>query len=188
LDDSPGNEFEIPEHLPLLPIRDAVVFPSMILPLFAGRDVSIKAIETAAEGDRLLALVTQRDPDVDDPSPEDLYTIGTVGMIMRKMRLPDGRLKVLVQGLSKVRVAEYRRTEPYIEVQVEDESALHAGHAGAASGGGHYRVTVVSSLFEGKNPVQRHRLVYDALAEEMQQAIHALALTTLTPSQQVAKR
>jgi ATP-dependent Lon protease len=119
LDDSPGNEFEIPEHLPLLPIRDAVVFPSMILPLFAGRDVSIKAIETAAEGDRLLALVTQRDPDVDDPSPEDLYTIGTVGMIMRKMRLPDGRLKVLVQGLSKVRVAEYRRTEPYIEVQVE---------------------------------------------------------------------
>ena len=119
MDDSPGNEFEIPEHLPLLPIRDAVVFPSMILPLFAGRDVSIKAIETAAEGDRLLALVTQRDPDVDDPSPEDLYTIGTVGMIMRKMRLPDGRLKVLVQGLSKVRVAEYRRTEPYIEVQVE---------------------------------------------------------------------
>ena len=119
MDDSPGNEFEIPEHLPLLPIRDAVVFPSMILPLFAGRDVSIKAIETAAEGDRLLALVTQRDPDVDDPSPEDLYTIGTVGMIMRKMRLPDGRLKVLVQGLSKVRVAEYRRTEPYIEVLVE---------------------------------------------------------------------
>ncbi len=73
------------------------------------------------------------------------------------------------------------------EVQVEDESALHAGHAGAASGGGHYRVTVVSPLFEGKNPVQRHRLVYDALAEEMQQAIHALALTTLTPSQQEEK-
>ena len=74
------------------------------------------------------------------------------------------------------------------EVHVEDESALHAGHAGAASGGGHYRVTVVSPLFEGKNPVQRHRLVYDALAEEMGQAIHALALTTLTPSQQQAKR
>ena len=73
------------------------------------------------------------------------------------------------------------------EVQVEDESALHAGHAGAASGGGHYRVTVVSPLFEGKNPVQRHRLVYDALVEEMQQAIHALALTTLTPSQKEEK-
>ena len=73
MSDSPVDEFEVPAHLPLLPIRDAVVFPSMILPLFVGRDVSIKAIETASEGDRLLALVTQRDPDVDDPSPEDLY-------------------------------------------------------------------------------------------------------------------
>jgi BolA protein len=68
-------------------------------------------------------------------------------------------------------------------VDVEDESALHAGHAGAASGGGHYRVTVVSPLFEGKTLVARHRLVYDALAKEMQHEIHALALTTLTPSQ-----
>jgi BolA protein len=68
-------------------------------------------------------------------------------------------------------------------VEVEDESAQHAGHAGAASGGGHYRVTVVSSLFEGKTLVARHRLVYDALAKEMQHEIHALALTTLTPSQ-----
>ena len=67
-------------------------------------------------------------------------------------------------------------------VDVEDESALHAGHAGAASGGGHYRVTVVSPLFEGKTLVERHRLVYDALAKEMQHEIHALALTTLTPS------
>jgi BolA family transcriptional regulator, general stress-responsive regulator len=69
------------------------------------------------------------------------------------------------------------------EVTVEDESALHAGHAGAASGGGHFRVTVVSSQFEGKSLVARHRMVYDALAGEMRHAIHALALTTLTPSQ-----
>ena len=67
------------------------------------------------------------------------------------------------------------------EVQVIDESALHAGHAGAAAGGGHYRVTVVSPLFTGKNSVQRHRLVYAALADDMQQTIHALALTTLAP-------
>ena len=67
------------------------------------------------------------------------------------------------------------------EVRVIDESALHAGHAGAAAGGGHYRVTVVSPLFTGKNAVQRHRLVYSALADDMQQAIHALALTTLAP-------
>ena len=70
-----------------------------------------------------------------------------------------------------------------LDITVEDESALHAGHAGAASGGGHYRVRVVSPLFSGKNRVQRHRLVYAALADEIGGAIHALALTTLTPDQ-----
>jgi ATP-dependent Lon protease len=116
--DSPGA-FEIPAQLPLLPIRDAVVFPSMILPLFVGRDVSAHAIETAIEGDRLLALVTQRDPEVDEPGPDDLYAVGVVGMIMRMMRLPDGRLKVLVQGLSKIKVTQYLRTEPHIDVVIE---------------------------------------------------------------------
>jgi BolA protein len=82
------------------------------------------------------------------------------------------------------RIAEIlRRTLAATVVEVEDESALHVGHAGAASGGGHYRVTVVSPLFEGKSPVERHRMVYAALAEEMHRAIHALALTTLAPSQ-----
>ncbi|HEV8717602.1 MAG TPA: BolA family protein [Candidatus Binatia bacterium] len=79
-----------------------------------------------------------------------------------------------------------RRTLAATLVEVEDESALHVGHAGAASGGGHYRVKIVSPLFEGKNQVQRHRMVYDVLATEMQQTIHALALTTLAPSQQVS--
>jgi len=71
-------------------------------------------------------------------------------------------------------------------VEVEDESAQHVGHASAAAGGGHYRVTIVSPLFEGKSLIARHRMVYDALAAEMQQAIHALALTTLTPSQRAS--
>ena len=119
-DASPSSAFSVPQTLPLLPIRDAVVFPSMILPLFVGRDVSVGAIESAIEGDRLLALVTQRDPDVDEPTPEDLFSIGTVGMVMRMMRLPDGRLKVLVQGLSKIRIEHYLRTEPHIEVRVEE--------------------------------------------------------------------
>ena len=79
-----------------------------------------------------------------------------------------------------------RQTLAATEVEVEDESALHAGHAGAAAGGGHYRVTVVSPFFEGKLLVTRHRMVYDALAAEMQQAIHALALTTLAPGQKVS--
>lgn len=79
-----------------------------------------------------------------------------------------------------------RHTLAATAVTVEDESAQHAGHAGAASGGGHYRVTIVSPLFEGKPLVARHRMVYDALAAEMGQAIHALALTTLAPSQGTA--
>ncbi len=118
--ESPSCTFSIPESLPLLPIRDAVVFPSMILPLFVGRDISIQAIEAACEGDRVLALVTQRDPDIEDPSPEDLYPVGTAGMIMRLMRLPDGRIKVLVQGLAKLRVNHFVRTEPFITVEVEE--------------------------------------------------------------------
>jgi len=71
-------------------------------------------------------------------------------------------------------------------VEIEDESALHVGHAGAASGGRHYRVKIVSPLFEGKTQVQRHRMVYNALSAEMQRTIHALALTTLAPSQQAS--
>ncbi len=118
--DSPSCTFSIPSSLPLLPIRDAVVFPSMILPLFVGRDISIHAVETAVEGDRLLALVTQKDSEVEEPTPDDLYRIGTVGMILRIMRLPDGRLKVLVQGLSKVRIINYLRTEPHIDVEIEE--------------------------------------------------------------------
>ena len=92
----------------------------MILPLFVGRDVSIHAVEAAVEGDRLLALVTQKDSEVEEPTPEDLYSIGTVGMILRLMRLPDGRIKVLVQGLSKIRVINYLRTEPHIDVEIEE--------------------------------------------------------------------
>jgi ATP-dependent Lon protease len=118
--DSPSCTFSVPESLPLLPIRDAVVFPSMILPLFVGREVSVQAIEAALEGDRLLALVTQRDPDIEAPGPEDLYQTGTAGMIMRLMRLPDGRLKVLVQGLAKISVDRVLRTEPYISAMVSE--------------------------------------------------------------------
>ncbi len=120
---TPDGGLEIPQTLPLLPIRDAVVFPSMILPLFVGRDVSIQAIEAALQGDRLVALITQRCPEVEEPQPEDLFEVGTVGMVMRMIRLPDGRLKVLVQGLSKLRVRHVLRTEPYIEAEVEELAA-----------------------------------------------------------------
>ncbi len=110
-----------------MPIRDAVVFPSMVLPLFVSRAASIKALETALAGGRLVALVTQRDPEVEDPGPDDLYAVGTLGMLMRFMHLPDGRVKVLVQGLSKIRLRHFLFTEPHIEVEVEPIEADPVG-------------------------------------------------------------
>jgi ATP-dependent Lon protease len=110
---------EIPEELPVLPVRDIVVFPYMIIPLFVGREMSINAIESALAKDRLVMLLTQKDMSVESPTPQDLYQVGTVGMIMRMLKLPDGRVKILVQGLSKARVKEFLQQEPFYRVAIE---------------------------------------------------------------------
>ena len=88
-----NGEIFIPDELPLLPVRDVVIFTSMILPLFVGRDGSVAAVEAALAGNRLILIATQRDQTVDDPKPDDIFTVGTVAMIMRMVKLPDGRLK-----------------------------------------------------------------------------------------------
>ena len=93
-----------PEELPVLALREFVVFPYMVLPLFVTRERSIAAIEDALENDRLVLLTAQRNPETVDPDPDDLYRVGTVAMVMRSMRMPDGRLKVLIQGLGKARI------------------------------------------------------------------------------------
>ncbi|HPG24183.1 MAG: endopeptidase La [Spirochaetaceae bacterium] len=93
-----------PEELPVLALREFVVFPYMVLPLFVSRERSIAAIDEAMDADRLVLLVAQRDPETEDPDPDQLYRVGTVAMVMRTQHLADGRLKVLVQGLGKVRV------------------------------------------------------------------------------------
>jgi len=114
-----AQQVEIPDRLPLLPIRDIVIFPYMILPLFVGRDMSIKAIDDALAGDRMILLAAQKDVNTENPEPEDLYEVGTVGMIMRMLKLPDGRVKILVQGIAKARIKEYSQTEPYFQVDIE---------------------------------------------------------------------
>ena len=95
---------QIPEQLPVLALREFVVFPYMVLPLFISRERSIAAIEDALAGNRLILLIAQRNPDTADPDPDDLYRVGTVAMIMRSMRMPDGRLNILVQGIGKARI------------------------------------------------------------------------------------
>jgi ATP-dependent Lon protease len=94
----------VPDELPVLALREFVVFPYMVLPLIVTRERSIAAVEDALASDRLVLLVAQRNVDTLDPDPDDLYRVGTVAMIMRSMRLPDGRTKVLVQGLRKARI------------------------------------------------------------------------------------
>jgi ATP-dependent Lon protease len=113
------EETPLPDSLPLLPVRDVVVFPYMILPLFVARDSSVAAVEAAMARDQLVFLAAQRDQNVEHPGPEDLHEVGTVGMIMRQLRLPDGRLKVLVQGITRARVTAWERSKPFIEVGIE---------------------------------------------------------------------
>ena len=113
------EETDLPERLPLLPVRDVVVFPYMILPLFVAREASVQAVETAMDNDQLVFLCAQKDTNVDAPEAEDLYETGTVGMVMRQLKLPDGRLKVLVQGISRAKVTEWHQEQSYFEVSVQ---------------------------------------------------------------------
>jgi len=113
------GEMEIPTKLPLLPVRDIVVFNYMILPLFVGRDKSVQAIDQALNNNRYLIICTQKDEQTENPGPEDLHHTGTVVMIMRMLKMPDGRLKVLVQGISRARIRSFVQTDPLDIVEIE---------------------------------------------------------------------
>lgn len=110
---------EIPQTLPMLPVRDIVVFPYMIIPLFVGRDASIRSVEEALAKNRLIFLASQKDITEENPSADNIYTIGTVAMIMRMRKLSDGRVKILIQGVAKGRVKNFTKTSPSFEVSVE---------------------------------------------------------------------
>jgi ATP-dependent Lon protease len=105
------DRLDLPDELPVVPLRQFVVFPYMALPLFLGRDRSVRAVDDALAADRFVLLVAQRDVDLDEPDPDDLHCFGTVAMVMRSMRLPDGRVKALVQGLARARVESYMETD-----------------------------------------------------------------------------
>ena len=96
---------------PVLPLRDIVIFPHMVTPLFVGRPRSIKALEWALERDRFIYLVTQRDPKVDDPQPDELYPVGTLGQVVQMLKLPDGTVKVLVEGKLRARTLQLDQHE-----------------------------------------------------------------------------
>lgn len=109
---------DIPDVLPLLPVRDVVIYSYMILPLMVGREKSIKAVEKAMETDKLIFLVTQRVSSEEDPAPEDMFTVGTVAMVVKTLNLPDGRVKILVQGLVKAAIEEFLETQEHFRVRI----------------------------------------------------------------------
>lgn len=118
-DERNEKEAQIPNNMPVLPVRDIVVFPYMIIPLFVGREVSIKAIDNALSSNRMILLLTQKELSIENPTVNDLFGVGTVGMIMRMLKLPDGRVKILVQGLAKARVTKFSQSEPFISADIE---------------------------------------------------------------------
>ena len=113
------DDIVIPETLPMLPVRDVVVYPFMMLPLFVGREPSIKAVNEALAKDRLIVLASQKEIGDDNPGPDGIYSVGTVAMIMRMRKLPDGRIKILAQGIAKVVLKTYVQTSPYFQVTIQ---------------------------------------------------------------------
>jgi len=115
MSDQSEKQTEIPVVLPVLPLRNIVVFPGMIVPLFVGREKSIRALEDVMADDKEMLLVSQKDGDQDDPQPEDMHDIGTIGTVLQMLKLPDGTVKVLVEGQARVQMLEYLPNDNFFQ-------------------------------------------------------------------------
>jgi len=104
---------------PVLPLRDIVVYPKMIVPLFVGREKSIQALQSVVEGEQSIVLLTQKDASIEDPTNEDVYNVGTMGTILQLLKLPDGTVKVLIEGIERVKVKKFIDNDNFMEVKVE---------------------------------------------------------------------
>jgi ATP-dependent Lon protease len=115
----PRRKHAEPDMLPVLPLRDIVVFPHMIVPLFVGREKSVRALEAVMKDDKQILLVAQKSASQDDPGIDDIYRVGTVSTILQLLKLPDGTVKVLVEGSRRARITGFGETEAYFEAKVE---------------------------------------------------------------------
>jgi ATP-dependent Lon protease len=113
-----------PVRVPLLPLRDIIVFPHMVVPLFVGRQRSIKALEEATQKQSLIFLSSQKDAKTNDPSEEDIYKIGTLGSVVQMLKLPDGTVKVLIEGKRRARVARFISNADFFLVDVEEAAEV----------------------------------------------------------------
>ncbi|MEW6357745.1 MAG: endopeptidase La [Planctomycetota bacterium] len=121
------GKVEVPRELPVLPLKDTIVFPHMIIPLAVGRPKSLKLIDDVVVKDRMLALVAQSEKEDEDPSPSQLHEVGTAATILRLMRFPDETTRILVQGLERIRVKRYAKTDPYLVAQVQEIQSIVDG-------------------------------------------------------------
>lgn len=122
-----GLSSDHPETYAVLPLRDIVVFPGMIVPLFVGREKSVQALEHVVHGNKKILLVTQKSASEDDPDIKDLYSVGTIGTILQLLKLPDGTVKVLVEGGERVKITKYKKDHGFMEAEVapvKDSSAM----------------------------------------------------------------
>ncbi|HRU33252.1 MAG TPA: LON peptidase substrate-binding domain-containing protein, partial [bacterium] len=113
-----SDENRIPEILPILPLRETVIFPSMVAPVVVGRERSIRLIDEVAVGSKMFGVVAQKDSQAEDPTPEQIYNIGTLCTIIRMLKFPDGTTRLLLQGISRIRINQILETEPYLKAQV----------------------------------------------------------------------
>src|SRR4026207_2355747 len=112
------QQLQIPSELPVLPLRDIVIYPFMIVPLFVSREKSIRAVDEALAENRMILLASQKDLDKEEPTAEDLYSVGTAAVIMRMLKLPDGRIRILVQGLARAHIESVDATGEYLRSRV----------------------------------------------------------------------
>src|SRR4030042_2791897 len=110
---------KIPEELAILPMRDVVIFPHMVVPLMVGRDSSIRLINDSLVNDKIIGVVTQKDPELEDPGGDDFFKMGTAVMILKMLKMPDDTIRLMVQGIRRINIIGFNQTKPYFKANVE---------------------------------------------------------------------
>ncbi|MEX1071470.1 MAG: LON peptidase substrate-binding domain-containing protein, partial [Anaerolineales bacterium] len=188
-----GSSPEIPDVLPILPLRGVVVYPQTGVPLTIGQPRSIRLVDDAVSGSRLVGLVASRDPEKENPGPEDLYKIGTVASVHRLFRAPDGSVRLLVQGISRFRLGEFVDTEPYLKAKIElypefEEEGLEVEALARSARTQFQRIAeligtipqeLVTSILDLENPLQSAYLIANFQRMELAQAQEILELDSL---------
>jgi len=120
-DEDAINKEDIPAELPILPLRNTVLFPGVVIPITAGRDKSIQLIKEANDGDKIIGVVAQKNPSVEDPSIKDIHTVGTVARILKMLKMPDGNTTVIIQGMKRFEIDAITQEEPYLKASTKNE-------------------------------------------------------------------